>query len=75
MARSIPGFENRYHDKEIELDFDPIPTCKHCGRPMKVQSRSKPRKIVGLLENYTIIKVYRVCGNSMCKGCLENSFK
>jgi len=71
MARKIPKFKNRFLGKVIELDFDTPPICKHCGRPMKIQSRSKPRNIVGLAENYKIIKVYRVCGNSSCNGCME----
>lgn len=71
MARKIPGFKKRYHGKEIVVDFKVKPVCDLCGKSMKVQSRAKPRGVVGKRENYKTIKVYHVCGNSSCPGCLE----
>jgi hypothetical protein len=71
MSRAIAMFQSRYNDDTRVLDFDPVPICRHCGRKMKVQARSRPHKVVGKEENYRIITVYRRCGNSMCPGCLE----
>jgi hypothetical protein len=71
MSKSVAGFEDRFEGKVIELDFEIVPTCNLCGKPLKVKSRSEPRYVVGVDDNYQIVKVYRVCGNSMCPGCLE----
>jgi hypothetical protein len=71
MSRAIAMFQSRYHDNTIELDFDPVPHCRHCGRKMKVQSRSRPRHVVGKHENYCIVTVTRRCGNSLCPGNFE----
>jgi len=71
MSRAIAMFQSRYKDNTVELDFDPVPHCRFCGRKMKVQARSRPHKLVGKEENYRVITVYRRCGNSMCPGCLE----
>ena len=71
MSRAVAGFARRYRNKVLELDFETQPSCKHCGRKMKVQARSKPHHVVGQRENYIIITVYRRCGNSMCIGSFE----
>ena len=71
MSKTITNFKYRFRGKTIELDFEPIPTCDLCGKPMKIKSRSRPRHVVGVEENYKAVKVYRVCGNSACPGCLK----
>ena len=64
-------FYNRFKNTTYELDFDPVPRCRHCGRKMKVQARSKPHVVVGKNEDYSVITVYRRCGNSSCPGTFE----
>jgi hypothetical protein len=71
MSRTIAMFQSRYLGNTTELDFDPVPICRHCKRKMKVQSRSRPRNVVGKNENYCIVTVRRVCGNSACPGNFE----
>jgi hypothetical protein len=71
MSRGIADFEKRFRGKRVEHDFKVIPRCKHCGRKMKIQARSKPHHVAGREENYDIIKVYRRCGSKVCPGNLE----
>lgn len=71
MSRAIAMFQSRYNGNTIELDFDPVPHCRLCGKKMKVQSRSRPHHVVGKHENYCIVTVSRRCGNSSCPGNFE----
>jgi len=71
MPRSLSRNANRAKGKLITLEIEPRPTCKYCGKPMKVEARSYPRLVVGLRENYELVTTYYRCGKFPCEGNLE----
>jgi len=68
MPHSLSRNANRPKGKLITLEIEPRPTCKYCGKPMKVEARSKPRLVIGLHENYEIVTTYYRCGKFPCPG-------
>jgi hypothetical protein len=43
----------------------------HCGKPMRVETHSPPRRLVGLPEDYDIVVPYYRCGQLGCPGTRE----
>lgn len=68
MPRSLSRHANRPRGETKVLEFVPRPTCKHCGKPMKIESRTHPRHLVGTRENYEIVMTYYRCGQLGCVG-------
>ena len=73
MSNSMAS--NRPKGKTRTSTLSDRPTCKHCGRLMKVFKRSKPRPVVGLLENYDSVDTYYRCGYKECPGGREKPIK
>lgn len=68
MPHSLSLRANRFKGKRITLEISPRPTCRHCGKPMKIEARSYPRMTVGLHENYELVTTYYRCGIFSCPG-------
>lgn len=75
MAISKSMTSNRPKGKTRTSTLSERPICEHCGRPMKVFKRSKPRPVVGLPENYDGVDTYYKCGYETCLGWIEKPIK
>ncbi len=68
MGSGLDNNRDRPLVKQILLDRPERPKCPHCGRLMRVKSRSKPRLLVDVPGNLEIQTTYYQSGNPACPG-------
>lgn len=73
MPLSVSKYLPRHKGTTKTIDFDKRPICKYCKTSMKIVNTAKPVPIVGLLENYDVIRVKYRCGKALCIGGDEPS--
>ncbi len=72
MELSCEDHFPRFHGTVKENAFSSRPSCAKCGHPLRISSHSRPRFIVGLLEDYQSTTAYYWCGNPLCPGFKSN---
>lgn len=72
MELSCEDHFPRFHGTVKENAFAARPPCAKCGRPLRVSAHSRPRFIVGLLEDYQSTTAYYWCGNPLCPSFKRN---
>ena len=71
MGRSRTFNQPRYYGICHIIEFPERPRCDYCGKPMKIDSHSKPVMRIGLRENYETSTAYYRCGHPFCQGSQE----
>lgn len=71
MVKSRTFEQPRYFGTCYLIEFPERPECAHCGKPMKIDSHSKPVMRIGLEENYETSAAYYRCGHAFCPGARE----
>jgi transcriptional regulator with XRE-family HTH domain len=71
MARRDSNHSERFRGTTKFHDPPERPPCLHCGKPMRIETRSKPRLLVGLAEDYDDVTSYYRCGRLRCPGTQE----
>ncbi len=66
MELSCEDHYPRFYGNVKENAFASRPTCSMCRKPLRVSAHSRPRFIVGLLEDYQTTTAYYWCGNPLC---------
>lgn len=64
VSKNLP----RFHGTTKVIDFPERPICQYCKKPMRILKSSAPVPVVGLLENYEVVRVYYRCGQALCSG-------
>lgn len=71
MSRRDSKHSERFRGTTQYHDPPKRPPCLHCGKPMRIETRSKPRSLVGLPEDYDDVTSYYRCGQAGCPGTQE----
>ena len=71
MSRRDSKHSERFRGTILYHDPPERPPCLHCGKPMRIETRSKPRSLVGLAEDYDDVTSYYRCGQAGCPGTQE----
>src|SRR5271157_324843 len=74
MARPSILKSSRFHGTTKINNGTERPKCKYCGKPMRIETHSKPRMVEGILEDYRHSDAYYRCGQFGCPGTKEPLF-
>ena len=68
MSPSVSKYLPRHNGSRKIIGFNERPICEYCKNPMKIVSSTVIGPIVGLTENYDVLKYYYQCGRALCDG-------
>jgi hypothetical protein len=68
MAQRCVLIHYRIPNRTVEIRLPKVPICKHCHRPYRIITHSKPRLIHSTNDCYSLITYYYGCRRKDCSG-------